>query len=413
MSSDYRLRIADPVLAEMVADFPVVSIIGPRASGKTTTALRHAQGVIRLDEPGTAAVVQANPDAAIRDQPEPLLIDEWQEAPAVLGAVKRTVDADPRAGRFILTGSVRADLDTATWPGTGRVVHLQLSVLTVREHLGNPVAEPVIDRLARAGATELATPAQPMDLRDYLRLALAGGFPEPVLRLPERARPTWYDGYLHQVITRDARSTAHGRDPQLMRRYLQALALNTAGVVEKKTLHDAAGINRETADAYDDLLRNLFLVEAVPAWYTNRLKRLTKAPKRYLVDVGLATSASATDEATILRDNALLGRMIDTFVAAQLRAEFTVSTRRPRLHHLRTEQGRQEVDLVLELSGGRILGFEIKASVAVDRRAARHLAWLRDQVGDRFLHGLVLHTGPGLFELDDRISAAPISTLWS
>jgi hypothetical protein len=68
---------------------------------------------------------------------------------------------------------------------------------------------------------------------------------------------------------------------------------------------------------------------------------------------------------------------------------------------------------VLELSGGRVLGFEIKASVAVDRRAARHLAWLRDQVGDRFLHGLVLHTGPGLFELDDRISAAPISTLWS
>ena len=67
MSSDYRLRIADPVLAEMVADFPIISIIGPRASGKTTTALRHAQGVIRLDEPGTAAVVQANPDAAIRD----------------------------------------------------------------------------------------------------------------------------------------------------------------------------------------------------------------------------------------------------------------------------------------------------------------------------------------------------------
>jgi predicted AAA+ superfamily ATPase len=97
MSSDYRLRIADPVLAEMVADFPVISIIGPRASGKTTTALRHAQGVIRLDAPGTAAVVQANPDAAIRDQPEPLLIDEWHEAPAVLGAVKRTVDADPRA----------------------------------------------------------------------------------------------------------------------------------------------------------------------------------------------------------------------------------------------------------------------------------------------------------------------------
>jgi predicted AAA+ superfamily ATPase len=412
MSSDYRPRIADRMLTEMVEDFPVISILGPRASGKTTTAIRHTRGILRLDEPGTAAVVQANPDAAIRDQPEPLLIDEWQEAPAVLGAIKRTVDTDPRPGRFILTGSVRAELETQTWPGTGRVVYLQLPVLSVREQVGDAAAEPVIDRMARSGPGELSAPARPMDLRDYLRLALTGGFPQAALRLRERARPTWYNGYLQQVISRDAAKIGHVRSPQLIRKFLEVVALNTAGVVEKRTLYEGAGINRETADAYERLLQSLFLLDVVPIWFTNRLKRLIKNPKRYLVDAGLAASACVVDEASILRNSDLLGRLLDTFVAAQLRAELAVSRRRPRMYHVRTEGGRREVDLLLELSGGEVLGFEIKAAASVGLDSARHLVWLRDELGDRFLHGFVLHTGPGLFELGHRISAAPISSLW-
>lgn len=96
--------------------------------------------MLRLDEPGAAAAVQANPDAALRDLPEPILIDEWQEAPAVLGAVKRAVDTDPRSGRFLLTGSVRAELQAQTWPGTGRVIHVPMTALSVREQRGAPDA---------------------------------------------------------------------------------------------------------------------------------------------------------------------------------------------------------------------------------------------------------------------------------
>lgn len=82
------------------------SLTGPRATGKTTTARRHAASVVRLDRPAEAAAFRADPDAALRAQPEPLLLDEWQAVPAVLGAVKRAVDDDPRPGRFLLTGSV-------------------------------------------------------------------------------------------------------------------------------------------------------------------------------------------------------------------------------------------------------------------------------------------------------------------
>jgi hypothetical protein len=198
-----------------------------------------------------------------------------------------------------------------------------------------------------------------------------------------------------------------------MRRFFEVLALNTAGVVDSKTLYEAAGINRATADAYERLLRNLFVVEAVPAWFNNRLKRLIKTPKRYLIDAGLAAVASNVDEAAVMRDSDLLGRLLDTFVAAQLRAELPACPSRPRMYHVRTEGGRHEVDLLLELSGHRVIGFEVKAAAAVTLHDARHLEWLRDQLGERFVHGLVMHAGPRSFELSDRITVAPISTLWS
>ena len=91
--------------------WPAEFITGPRAVGKTTTALRHARSVLRLDVEAERGIVLDDPDAAIRDGPFPLLIDEWQHAPGVLGAVKRAVDATPRSpGRYLLTGSARNDL---------------------------------------------------------------------------------------------------------------------------------------------------------------------------------------------------------------------------------------------------------------------------------------------------------------
>ena len=411
--STYQDRIIDTVLARCLEDFPAVSIVGPRASGKTTTALRLAKTVLRLDRPGEAAVVEGNPDAALNGAVEPILIDEWQEAPAILGAVKRTVDADPRPGRFLLTGSVRAPLEKAVWPGTGRLIQVPMTTLSVREQIGNTSMESVIDRIARSGVEELRTPEIPLDVRDYLTLALKGGFPEPALRLSARARPIWLESYIHQLVTRDAQALETRRDPARLRSYFEVLALNTAGMADDKTLYEAARIRPETAQAYERLLENLFVFEAVPAWFTNRLKRTMKRPKRYIIDAGLAGAATNVDETALMRDNDLLGRFLDTFVASQIRADLPSSSNRPRMHHLRTEAGRHEIDLILELSGDRIVALEIKAAVAVGESDIRHLRWLRDRIGERFAQGIVLHTGPGMFGLSDRISAAPISVLWS
>jgi predicted AAA+ superfamily ATPase len=104
--------------------------------------------------------------------------------------------------------------------------------------------------------------------------------------------------------------------------------------------------------------------------------------------------------------------MIDTFVAAQIRSELAVAQSRPRWHHLRDRNGRHEIDLVIEYGGGRVAGIEIKSTAAPRRDDARHLEWLREELGERFVAGVVLHTGPNAFELADKIIAAPISTHW-
>lgn len=406
----YRPRLVDPLIGEMMQELPALLVVGPRAAGKTTTAVRHARTVVRLDRPAEAAAFRADPDAALRDLPEPVLLDEWQAVPAVLGAVKRAVDADPRPGRFLLTGSVRADLDQEAWPGTGRLVRISMVGMTVREQVGSLDRATFFDTIAARG--ELHPSADPPDLRDYVELALRGGFPEPALRLSARTRQRWIDSYLEQLLTRDALQIDGGHDPLRLRRYFEAYALNSAGVVEDRTLYDSAGINRKTALAYERLLENLLVVEAVPAWTSNRLKRLVLSPKRYIVDPALIGGALRLDAAGVLRDGDLLGRLLDTFVAAQLRAEIAVAGTRPRLYHLRQEQGRHEVDLLAELAGQQLVGIEVKASAAPDREDARHLAWLRDQLGRRFVAGVVLHTGPRSYELGERIIAAPICALW-
>jgi predicted AAA+ superfamily ATPase len=103
----YLPRMSDDVLSTLIAQLPAVSVTGPRATGKPTTARRHVATVVRLDCEAEAAAFRADPDVALRGLPEPVLLDEWQEVPGVLGAVKRAVDDEPRPGRYILTGRVR------------------------------------------------------------------------------------------------------------------------------------------------------------------------------------------------------------------------------------------------------------------------------------------------------------------
>ncbi len=149
----YRPRLADTHLVDLLAEFPAVMINGARATGTTTTARQHVADVFSPDVRGVAASMRADPDAALRRASHPVLLDEWQEVPEALGAVKRAVDRDSRPGQYLLTGSVRAEPTHEMWAGTGRIVRLAMHGLSERELPGAAASQrlPFVARLAGAG----------------------------------------------------------------------------------------------------------------------------------------------------------------------------------------------------------------------------------------------------------------------
>lgn len=407
-------RLADVLLAQLTAAFPAVMIVGPRAVGKTTTALPLAKTIVRLDREAEATALQADPDALLASLDTPTLIDEWQYVPQVLGAIKRAVDADSTPGQWVVTGSAHADLLPAGRPVTGRMVRLNHWGLVQRELHGNVGQAPFFDRL-RSGPFDqnlLRGADEPADLVDYVSMAMRSGFPEAI-GLDAPARRRWLASWVEQAIRGDARDLGADRDPLSLRRYLNAFAANTAGVVADKTVYDAAGITRPTAVAYERVLEALFITQRLPAWHSNRLKRLVKSPKRVLVDPALASPLLGTDETNVLRDGDLLGRIIETFVIAQLRAETELGTDDVTLHHLRSNDGKREIDVVAEYPDGSVVGIEIKASSAPTPADGKHLSWLIGELGDQCIGGVLFHTGPRAFPMGDRIAAVPISSIWT
>ena len=402
----YLDRLLDPWLTEVLKAAPAVMITGARASGKTTTAMRLATSVVRLDKPSEAYPFEADPDAALRGRAEPVLLDEWQACPGVLGAVKRAVDSERKPGRFILTGSVRSENDPALWPGTGRLIRVAMHPLTVREQLSKP------PRFFICGLLNGETPAlpdNPPDLREYAKIALSGGFPESIA-LSGSIRGDWLRSYIEQMLAHDV-PTNQSRSK--LAEFFHAYALNSAGIVNNNTLHEAVGIDRRTAHSHTKLLTDIGVIAELPAWSKNRLKRLVRSPKRYVADTGLWSAAVRADLDLVMNDGDLLGRLIDTFVTNQIRAEAVLDPLRPQLYHLRDRDGRHEVDLIADLGARGVIGLEIKAHSAPRLSDARHLQWLRDQLGDQFKAGALLHTGPAQFTLGDRIEAIPICALWS
>ena len=414
ISPEYRRRLIDPRLDDLLAELPAVMIVGARAAGKTTTIARRAATTVRLNVPAEAAAFEADPDAALRGLDEPVLLDEWQAVPGILGAVRRAVDIDARHSRFLLTGSGRAELGNEVWPATGRIVRVPIYPMTLREQLGDVARPTFFDKLATE--IELTVPRDTPDLRGYVELAEAGGFPQPALRLTGARSRAWFESYIDDLLTHDVEQVeepkTRRRDSLRLRRYFEAYALNSGGLADQKTIYDAAQVNKMTAVAYEQLLTQLYVIEQVPAWTSNRLKRLVRSPKRYLVDAALLTSTLRLDTNGVLSDGGLLGRVLDTFVTAQLRPEVALSRCTPRLHHFLTEGGVHEIDLIAELGGDRLIAIEVKAAAAPNAKDTRHLTWLRDELGDRFIAGVLFHTGPRLYPLGERILAAPISTLW-
>lgn len=169
------------------------------------------------------------------------------------------------------------------------------------------------------------------------------------------------------------------------------------------------GLSRPTTDAYLARLEAVFLVQTVPAWSTNRTARVVRRPKVTITDTGLAARMLG---GRLRTDEQLVGRLVETFVTNELRAQAEWSGTRPELFHYRDRAG-TEVDLVLEAGDGRVVGVEVKAGATVRAADLRGLRLLEQRLGEDFVAGVMLCTAPDPVHLGGRVWTLPMSALWS
>ncbi len=410
MSADLYPRALDHLVAEeLLPSFPAVMVVGPRGTGKSTSLSQYADTTLDLSVPAVRAAVAEDPDGVIDSAAGSVFIDEWQELPEILGSVKRAVDKidGGAAGRFIITGSVRARRQAATWPGTGRFIRVRMYGLTQaeleRDGRYNPIDAFFSDAPPAFGHSDLSR-------NDYLERIAAGRFPA-VVDLAGRNRSRWYSAYIEQLIDRDAQQVSE-RTTQAakLRAVFTSCVARTGQELNRKATARDADVDFRTAEYYISLLEDLSVIIQLPVWHSKRLKRLTQTPKVHVVDPGMACHMLNADAATLGRDAALVGQLFETFVAAELATHIETARQQASLFHFRDRDG-HEVDIVIE-HRGRVVGLEVKSATAVDRSDAKGLMWLRDKLGNDFHYGAVLYSGKIPFQIDDDIWALPLSSLW-
>lgn len=398
------------VLAEAMTDTPVVCLLGPRQSGKTTLArsLDPDRGYISLDEQNYLHLAMDDPAGFIRGLPERVTLDEVQRAPGLLTEIKRAVDEDRRPGRFLLTGSANLlFLPQVAESLAGRMEVVHLHPLTEAEKERNPgnFLRALLDGALKSGiGTE-----QNVKVSLAERL-VSGGYPEPNRRTPARAR-RWHRQYIRSLIDRDVRDIARVKDSSELARLLELLALRTAELLNASDIARGLGLHRETIDHYIAVLERLFLVRRLPAWHNNPGHRLIKTPKIHVFDSGLAATLADYTTADWFEQRGRMGHLLESFVVQQLMAQAEWTDQDLRFWHYRDKDG-QEVDLVIT-RGQKTWGIEVKASSSVNRKDGHGLELLSRQCGKHFQGGFLLYDGKDMLPLATANTlAVPLSKLW-
>ncbi len=416
MRVEYRRRYLDDELDElMVAPF-AIAIDGPKGVGKTATAQRRADTVLRLDEEPVRQLLAADP-ARVLSAPGVTLVDEWQHLPMVWDRVRRAVDAAEGAA-YLLTGNATPTAGGDRHSGAGRILSLRLRPMTLPERGGTAPAVTVAGLLA--GGAEVSGHTS-WGVAEYAREICASGLPA-VHALPTRRQRAQLDGYLTHIIDRDiADQGVRVRRPETLRRWLTAYAAASSTSASYTTLLDAASAGetdkpaKTTTIAYRDLLTQIWILDPVPPWlpHGGELSRLKVAPKHQLADPALAARLLGHTPETLLQPRAgsaeLLGQLFESLATLTVRA--AAQAQEATVGHLRTRDGGHEVDLVLERYDGRVVAFEVKLSATVADSDVRHLQWLAGHLGGRLADAVVLTTGSDAYRRPDGIAVVPLALL--
>lgn len=375
-------RTASATLRRLLAGFPVVTVTGPRQSGKTTMVKAELpdKPYVSLESPAEREFAQRAPHDFLRRFSNGAVIDEAQRAPDLLSELQTVVDADGRMGLFVLTGSQNLSLlQSVTQSLAGRNGILELLPLS----------------LAELRDQKLSPPTQ----EDCLHR----GF-YPALHARAVLPHDWLQSYLITYVERDARQLSVIQDLNLFQRFVRLTAARTGQLINMAGLANDAGVSEYTTRSWLSILETCYLIHYLRPHFNNFGKRLIKMPKLYFTDVGLAASLLGIQTPDQLAAHPLKGALFETMVVNEFLKARRNAGLREQLYFWRDNIG-TEVDLVLE-RGQALAGVEIKSGSQVAGDAAAALRKWRKYAGDTETHLGIVYGGTEAFEREG-VSALP------
>ncbi len=377
----YHERLLTDRLLRLFDTFPVVVISGARQVGKSTL-LAHTLGrrmdTVVFDPVIDVENARQDPELFLDNRPAPVILDEIQYAPELIPAIKRRVDRDRRPGRYVLTGSQQwGVLRSVAESLAGRAVFLDLEGFTLAEAVLERGARPWLDRwLADPEGFIAARPSRLPGTRTLYEQLWRGFLPEAQF-IPLDTVADFHAAYQRTYIERDARLLADVSDWQLFGRFLRLAAAMTAQEINASQFGRELGITPQTARRWFGILQATFQWFEVPSFSGNALKKVSKKPKGYIADTGLACACQAISTPEAIGGHPLWGALFETACVAEIRKQCGCLSPQPRLYHWRAHSG-AEVDLLIEYNG-RYYPVEIKATASPSRRHTSGLTAFRKQ----------------------------------
>ena len=367
-------RDAGQTIRTLLRGFPIVTLTGPRQSGKTTLAkaLFKNRPYASLEDPDIRLAATDDPRSFMERFPDGAVLDEVQRCPDILSYLQTMVDADGRMGRYILTGSQQFGLMSGiTQSLAGRTAFVELLPFSIPE-------------LAHAGKLPPS-----VDI-----MLLKGCYPP----LYDRDVPpsAWFAAYVTAYVERDARQLLKIQELETFQRFVRLCAGRTAQLLNLSSLAAECGITHNTAKSWISVLEASYLVFLLRPHHTNFNKRLVKMPKLYFYDVGLVSWLLGIRTPEQMETHPLRGNIFETFIVSELIKSRFNQGERPVFSFWRDSNG-NEVDLIVERDD-KLMPIEIKSGKTLSRDSFAGLEKWRALAGDMGLMPSLIYGGSEAYQ---------------
>lgn len=388
-------RHLTPALERAAETSPVITLTGPRQSGKTTLvrAVFPEHHYLSLEAPDVRERALSDPRAFL-GAADRLILDEIQRAPDLLSYLQELVDDDPRPGRFIVTGSQNLLLmEKVSQTLAGRTAILRLYPFSIGELRGQGPLDPFA--LDRPPLPHPGTNAAPLRASDLWNTLVTGFFP-PV---HDRGEPAsaWFGDYFRTYVERDLREVLRVLDLRVFENFMRLAAGRTATERNLNGLADDLGISQQTVRRWLSALEIGYLATRIPPSFHSFRKRLRKTPRLHFLDSGFVCHLLGIRDGATLEHHPLRGAVFESFVISELVKAFAALRQDPPLSFWRDATG-HEIDVLID-AGERLIPVEVKSGRTVRVDAIRNLEWWTAVPGNPNRGGVLVHGGDTGFSL--------------